>query len=52
MRKPASFTAIMALLALAEGVDLSTVEAGEHVRFTLERGGDSIYMITGIDPVD
>jgi|APTNR8051073442_1049403.scaffolds.fasta_scaffold04797_4 Cu/Ag efflux protein CusF len=39
-------------MGVAEEVDLSTVEAGEHVQFTLERGADSLYMITGIVPVD
>ena len=37
---------------VGEAVDLSAIEAGEHVRFTLERGVDGLYMITGIDPVD
>lgn len=37
-------------MEVAEGVTLSEVQNGDAVTFTLERGPDGIYMITGITP--
>ncbi len=36
-------------LKAADTVDLSGIEAGSPATFTLERGSDGIYMITGIE---
>ena len=36
-------------MKVADTVDLSGIEAGNPVTFTLERGSDGIYMITGIE---
>ncbi len=35
-------------MKVAEGVDLSSIGTGESVTFTLDRGSDGIYRITGI----
>ena len=35
-------------MQVAEGVDLSGIAAGAPVRFTLGRGADGIYVITGL----
>ncbi len=37
-------------MEVAEGVALAEIQNGEAVTFTLERGPDSIYIITGITP--
>lgn len=34
---------------VADDVDLSALEKGDAVAFTLERGADGIYTITGLD---
>ncbi|CAA7614943.1 copper-binding protein [Magnetospirillum sp. UT-4] len=34
--------------AVADGIDLSRVKAGDRIDFELARGGDGIYMITGL----
>lgn len=35
-------------LQAADGVDLTTIGSGDRVDFTLDRGGDGIYIITSI----
>lgn len=37
-------------MEVADGVALTEIQDGEAVTFTLERGPDGIYMITGITP--
>ena len=36
-------------MKVADDVNLSDIEEGQPVTFTLERGSDNIYMITGIE---